>query len=216
MEFSSLKLNTKGWDTLVCLLQSRLVSQHGFFFKVSCCFNQTISSVQFFFGHFTYLIHVCLLQIPVRPYRHNEYERFITSAYPYYTASFSTVRSASKWSSAYYTASPALTQPLIFYNFMSRSVKFSCVECIIGSICRYSHALDQLHLSPAYTTSSLQMGAFFIFSFVYLYHKQRTYGRAQVAGGRCDPEICGASMSQLLPGAIFTEPYFCSANLDNI
>ncbi|ONM52393.1 hypothetical protein Zm00014a_039795 [Zea mays] len=30
-------------------------------------------------------------QIPVRPYRHNEYERFITSAYPYYTASFSTM-----------------------------------------------------------------------------------------------------------------------------
>uniref|UniRef100_A0A0D9WWR9 Dolichyl-diphosphooligosaccharide--protein glycosyltransferase 48 kDa subunit n=1 Tax=Leersia perrieri TaxID=77586 RepID=A0A0D9WWR9_9ORYZ len=28
-------------------------------------------------------------QIPVRPYRHNEYERFITSAYPYYAASFS-------------------------------------------------------------------------------------------------------------------------------
>jgi oligosaccharyltransferase complex subunit beta len=36
---------------------------------------------------------VCLMQIPVRPYRHNEYERFITSAYPYYAASFSTVRS---------------------------------------------------------------------------------------------------------------------------
>ncbi|RLM85929.1 dolichyl-diphosphooligosaccharide--protein glycosyltransferase 48 kDa subunit [Panicum miliaceum] len=31
-------------------------------------------------------------QIPVRPYRHNEYERFITSAYPYYTASFSTLQ----------------------------------------------------------------------------------------------------------------------------
>ncbi|XP_062189072.1 dolichyl-diphosphooligosaccharide--protein glycosyltransferase 48 kDa subunit [Phragmites australis] len=30
-------------------------------------------------------------QIPVRPYRHNEYERFIASAYPYYTASFSTM-----------------------------------------------------------------------------------------------------------------------------
>ncbi|KAG8100320.1 hypothetical protein GUJ93_ZPchr0013g36859 [Zizania palustris] len=30
-------------------------------------------------------------QIPVRPYKHNEYERFITSAYPYYAASFSTM-----------------------------------------------------------------------------------------------------------------------------
>ncbi|EPS64575.1 hypothetical protein M569_10206, partial [Genlisea aurea] len=28
-------------------------------------------------------------QIPVRPYRHNEYERFIPAAYPYYTGSFS-------------------------------------------------------------------------------------------------------------------------------
>ncbi|KAB1199016.1 Dolichyl-diphosphooligosaccharide--protein glycosyltransferase 48 kDa subunit [Morella rubra] len=28
-------------------------------------------------------------QIPVRPYRHNEYERFIPTAYPYYAASFS-------------------------------------------------------------------------------------------------------------------------------
>lgn len=30
-------------------------------------------------------------QIPVRPYRHNEYERFITTAYPYYGACFSTM-----------------------------------------------------------------------------------------------------------------------------
>nr|XP_010923440.1 dolichyl-diphosphooligosaccharide--protein glycosyltransferase 48 kDa subunit [Elaeis guineensis] len=30
-------------------------------------------------------------QIPVRPFRHNEYERFITTAYPYYGASFSTM-----------------------------------------------------------------------------------------------------------------------------
>nr|XP_009613013.1 dolichyl-diphosphooligosaccharide--protein glycosyltransferase 48 kDa subunit-like [Nicotiana tomentosiformis] len=28
-------------------------------------------------------------QIPVRPFRHNEYERFITAAFPYYGASFS-------------------------------------------------------------------------------------------------------------------------------
>ncbi|EEF37224.1 dolichyl-diphosphooligosaccharide--protein glycosyltransferase, putative [Ricinus communis] len=31
-------------------------------------------------------------QIPVRPYRHNEYERFITTAYPYYGASFTTAK----------------------------------------------------------------------------------------------------------------------------
>uniref|UniRef100_A0A2P2K1M0 Dolichyl-diphosphooligosaccharideprotein glycosyltransferase 48 kDa subunit n=1 Tax=Rhizophora mucronata TaxID=61149 RepID=A0A2P2K1M0_RHIMU len=31
------------------------------------------------------------LQIPVRPYRHNEYERFIPAAYPYYGAAFSTM-----------------------------------------------------------------------------------------------------------------------------
>ncbi|KAJ4715045.1 Dolichyl-diphosphooligosaccharide--protein glycosyltransferase 48 kDa subunit [Melia azedarach] len=30
-------------------------------------------------------------QIPVRPYRHNEYERFITAAFPYYGASFTTM-----------------------------------------------------------------------------------------------------------------------------
>lgn len=27
-------------------------------------------------------------QIPVRPFRHNEYERFITAAFPYYGSSF--------------------------------------------------------------------------------------------------------------------------------
>ncbi|GKA12979.1 retrovirus-related pol polyprotein from transposon TNT 1-94 [Tanacetum coccineum] len=32
-------------------------------------------------------------QIPVRPFRHNEYERFILTAFPYYGASFSTVLS---------------------------------------------------------------------------------------------------------------------------
>ncbi|OIW08703.1 hypothetical protein TanjilG_03379 [Lupinus angustifolius] len=31
-------------------------------------------------------------QIPVRPFRHNEYERFIPAAYPYYGAAFSMVR----------------------------------------------------------------------------------------------------------------------------
>ncbi|ONH96735.1 hypothetical protein PRUPE_7G148700 [Prunus persica] len=30
-------------------------------------------------------------QIPVRPFRHNEYERFITTAFPYYGASFTTM-----------------------------------------------------------------------------------------------------------------------------
>ncbi|XP_051127390.1 dolichyl-diphosphooligosaccharide--protein glycosyltransferase 48 kDa subunit-like [Andrographis paniculata] len=30
-------------------------------------------------------------QIPVRPFKHNEYERFITTAYPYYGASFATM-----------------------------------------------------------------------------------------------------------------------------
>lgn len=28
-------------------------------------------------------------QVPIRPYRHNEYERFILAAYPYYTSAFS-------------------------------------------------------------------------------------------------------------------------------
>ncbi|GKB01306.1 dolichyl-diphosphooligosaccharide--protein glycosyltransferase 48 kDa subunit, partial [Tanacetum coccineum] len=32
-------------------------------------------------------------KIPVRPFRHNEYERFILTAFPYYGASFSTVLS---------------------------------------------------------------------------------------------------------------------------
>ncbi|EXB59134.1 Dolichyl-diphosphooligosaccharide--protein glycosyltransferase 48 kDa subunit [Morus notabilis] len=30
-------------------------------------------------------------QIPVRPFKHNEYERFITTAFPYYGASFTTM-----------------------------------------------------------------------------------------------------------------------------
>ncbi|WRX30671.1 Dolichyl-diphosphooligosaccharide--protein glycosyltransferase 48kDa subunit - like 3 [Theobroma cacao] len=33
--------------------------------------------------------YFCLDQILVRPYRHNEYERFIPIAYPYYGAAFS-------------------------------------------------------------------------------------------------------------------------------
>lgn len=28
-------------------------------------------------------------QVPIRPYRHNEYERFLLAAYPYYTTGFS-------------------------------------------------------------------------------------------------------------------------------
>ena len=33
---------------------------------------------------------ICLgRQISVRPFRHNEYERFIPAAYPYYTSAFS-------------------------------------------------------------------------------------------------------------------------------
>ncbi|KAF3330185.1 dolichyl-diphosphooligosaccharide--protein glycosyltransferase subunit [Carex littledalei] len=35
-------------------------------------------------------------QIPVRPFKHNEYERFIPAAFPYYTASFSTNFSVTK------------------------------------------------------------------------------------------------------------------------
>ena len=40
-------------------------------------------------------------QIPVRPYRHDEYERFITSAFPYYAASFSTMGAFFIFSVAY-------------------------------------------------------------------------------------------------------------------
>lgn len=28
-------------------------------------------------------------QVPVRPFRHNEYERFVPAAYPYYASAFS-------------------------------------------------------------------------------------------------------------------------------
>lgn len=31
------------------------------------------------------------LQVPVRPFRHNEFERFLTAAYPYYAATASTM-----------------------------------------------------------------------------------------------------------------------------
>lgn len=30
-------------------------------------------------------------RVPARPYKHNEYERFIFSAYPYYVSAFSTM-----------------------------------------------------------------------------------------------------------------------------
>ena len=30
-------------------------------------------------------------QVPLRPYRHDEYERFIVAAYPYYASIFSTM-----------------------------------------------------------------------------------------------------------------------------
>ncbi len=30
-------------------------------------------------------------QVPVRPFRHNEFERFLTAAYPYYAAAASTM-----------------------------------------------------------------------------------------------------------------------------
>lgn len=40
-------------------------------------------------------------QIPVRPFRHNEYERFITTAFPYYGASFATMAGFFIFSFAY-------------------------------------------------------------------------------------------------------------------
>jgi oligosaccharyltransferase complex subunit beta len=30
-------------------------------------------------------------QVPVRPFRHNEYERFLVCAYPYYASAFSSM-----------------------------------------------------------------------------------------------------------------------------
>lgn len=32
-----------------------------------------------------------LLQVPVRPFRHDEYERFLTCAFPYYASAASTM-----------------------------------------------------------------------------------------------------------------------------
>ncbi|KAK6136822.1 hypothetical protein DH2020_029417 [Rehmannia glutinosa] len=42
-------------------------------------------------------------QIPVRPFRHNEYERFIPAAYPYYGASFSMVQFVVPFSKAFFS-----------------------------------------------------------------------------------------------------------------
>lgn len=36
-------------------------------------------------------LDILIMQIPVRPFRHNEYERFIPTAYPYYGSAFSMV-----------------------------------------------------------------------------------------------------------------------------
>ena len=79
------------------------------------------------------------LQIPVRPFRHNEYERFITAAFPYYGASFTMVFSIKK--------------KLEFYYFVN-----------LYHLCMCKRVLS-------IWSCWLQMAGFFVFSFVYLYHK---------------------------------------------
>lgn len=56
-----------------------------------CCFgNDGIFFSLSYYANGLYL-ESFVLQIPVRPFRHDEYERFLTAAFPYYGASFSMV-----------------------------------------------------------------------------------------------------------------------------
>ncbi|KAK5837160.1 hypothetical protein PVK06_012970 [Gossypium arboreum] len=56
----------------------------------SYCFGSfTIRSIYFSNLLRNLLTYGIGLHFPVRPYRHNEYERFIPAAYPYYGAAFS-------------------------------------------------------------------------------------------------------------------------------
>lgn len=50
-------------------------------------------------------------QVNVRPYRHNEYERFITSAYPYYTAAFVSMAAVFVFSLLFLLAGQSQSQP---------------------------------------------------------------------------------------------------------
>lgn len=79
---SSSSWSTRGWDTPPYLSQSRCGNPPStpiFPERLGEIFSAAGSPYPF------------ELQIPVRPFRHNEYERFIPAAYPYYGASFSTV-----------------------------------------------------------------------------------------------------------------------------
>lgn len=50
-----------------------------------CLFVRLISTLTFA----CYLACHVLLQMPVRPFKHNEYERFLVCAYPYYASALS-------------------------------------------------------------------------------------------------------------------------------
>jgi len=41
------------------------------------------------YKHRGYSFLTSIIRVPVRPFKHNEYERFIDSAYPYYASAFS-------------------------------------------------------------------------------------------------------------------------------
>jgi hypothetical protein len=61
-------------------------------FDNACKCDSPVECRSAFFYTYYMICEIFDLQIPVRPYRHNEYERFIPAAYPYYGAAFSMVR----------------------------------------------------------------------------------------------------------------------------
>lgn len=63
-----------------------MLSQNCWYF-----FTDIDPDVEFIFSGVTnfWMFSVALLQVSVRPLQHTQYERFIYSAYPYYTSAFS-------------------------------------------------------------------------------------------------------------------------------
>lgn len=68
-----------------------LVLRYKVYEQTNILTKQARSNLFYFLKFWLFFFLFFFLQIPVRPFRHNEYERFITTAFPYYGASFSMV-----------------------------------------------------------------------------------------------------------------------------
>ncbi|CAI5533973.1 unnamed protein product [Closterium sp. Naga37s-1] len=100
-------------------------------------------------------------QIPVRPFRHDEFERFIPAAFPYYASTFSMC------SNAPFSFTMLVIPPLIIlHHFYPTTTLFISTPYALAN-----RALPSLPLVPIYISFNHQMIAFFVIGFVFLYHK---------------------------------------------